>query len=108
MKLTSLLVCLIALFATPVFAADDYSFQQEKMKVDRDGIFIISSFDNSDVVAAYSFSGFRIWEAPFHAKIISWEVVDDQIIIFSKDRQGSRTYLDALNKYTGKLTWEKS
>lgn len=86
---------------------DDFSYQQERMKLDREGVYVVSSFENADVIAAYSYNGIRMWEAPFHAKIISWEIVDDQIFIFSKDRKGNKTYLDCLDKETGKVIWEK-
>ena len=85
----------------------DYGFEQERMIIDNGEIFIISSFDSEDGVTVYSVYGKRLWETKFHAKILSWEVVEDLVIVFSKDRNGHKTYLTCLDRYTGTLLWQK-
>jgi outer membrane protein assembly factor BamB len=86
---------------------DDYSFNQERMIVDHGEIFIISTFDNSDGVTVYNFNGQRLWEVSFHAKIVSWNIQPDVIILFSKDRKGGTTYLTCLSRTTGRMLWER-
>lgn len=85
----------------------DYEFHQEKMIVDHGEINIISTFDSQDGISVYNFNGQRLWEVRFHAKIIAWDVQPDIIIVFSKDRDGSCTYLTCLDRITGKCLWEK-
>lgn len=85
----------------------DYNFQQDRMKLTPDSVVAISSFDNQDHVTAYTYSGVRLWNAPFHAKILSWHIAGGNIFIFSKDRSGTKTYITCLNKNTGSVVWQK-
>lgn len=85
----------------------DYSFEQERMMLAEDGIYIISSFEHSDGVTAYSFNGVRLWETTFHAKITSWRVVGDYVLVFSKHRSGYKTYLTCMDRYSGAVLWER-
>jgi hypothetical protein len=85
----------------------DYSFSQERMLTTNEAIFIVSSFEESDLVTAYSHYGDFLWETPFFAKILSWNVVDEKVFVFSKHRNGTKTYLTCLNRYTGKKIWQK-
>lgn len=85
----------------------DYDFQQERMLTAEDGIYLISSFEDSDKVTAYSYYGDLLWETSFHAKITSWQVFGDRIIVFSKHRSGYKTYLTCLDRYTGKSLWQR-
>lgn len=86
---------------------DDYNFQQERMQLTPDSVMAISSFDNTDHVTAYTYAGVRLWNAPFHAKILSWQIAGDYVFIFSKDRSGTKTYITCLNRHTGILMWQK-
>lgn len=85
----------------------DYSFEQERMMLAEDGIYIISSFEDSDKVTAYSYFGDALWDTSFHAKITSWQLAGNSIIVFSKHRSGYKTYLTCLDRYTGKLVWQR-
>ena len=85
----------------------DYDFEQERMLLSEDGIYILSSFDNSDGLTAYSYFGTRLWETTFHAKVTSWKVVGEYVFVFSKHRSGYKTYLTCLNRYTGAVLWER-
>lgn len=85
----------------------DYDFEQERMILAEDGIYIISSFEQSDGLTAYSYNGARLWETTFYAKIISWRIAGDGIVVFSKDRAAPKTYLSCLNRYTGVVLWER-
>lgn len=104
-------LALIGLFfsiATAGFAKDnDYNFQQERMLLSQDSVVIVSSFDNQDHISAYSYTGNFLWNAPFHAKILSWQMAQDYIFVFSKDRRGSKTYLTCLDRFSGRLVWQK-
>lgn len=85
----------------------DYGFEQERMVIDRGEIFIVSSFDSEDHLTVYDFLGNRLWDTTFHAKITSWKVVEDLVIVFSKSRAGHKTYLTCLDRFTGRLIWQR-
>jgi len=88
-------------------SAFDYDFNQERMIVDHGEIFLISSLNNEDGVTVYNFNGQRLWETRFHAKIISWDVEPDLVLIFSKDRYGYSTFITCLDRFTGRVLWER-
>ncbi len=103
---------ILALFLSIAAAASarefhDYDFDQEKMLCVEDGIYIISTFETQDKIAAYSYLGHKIWERPFFAKITSWQVINNYMIVFSKDRNGYKTYLTCLNRFTGDMLWQR-
>ncbi len=105
-----LLIALALCFAAPTYADSrdrDYDFNQERMIVDRDTIFIISSFDSTDGVSAYDFYGNRLWETRFKSKILSWDVEPNLVLIFSKDRAGRSTFLNCIDRRTGISLWER-
>ncbi len=85
----------------------DYDFLQERMLLSSNAVYVISSFDTQDHITAYTHSGLRLWNAPFRAKILSWQIAGDYIFIFSKDRKGSTTYLTCIEKISGELAWQR-
>jgi len=85
----------------------DYDFNQEKMLCAEDGIFLISSFEDSDVITAHSYNGIPLWDRSFFAKIVSWRVIGDRIIVFSKHRSGYKTYLTCIDRFSGALLWQR-
>lgn len=99
------------LFLSSLCAAEasqhDYDFNQERMIVDRGEIFLISTFSTQDGLTVYNFNGQRQWEVKFHAKILSWSVQPDIILVFSKDRNGHSTYLTCLDRFTGRCLWQR-
>ncbi|MBA3602921.1 MAG: hypothetical protein H0W50_04620 [Parachlamydiaceae bacterium] len=88
-------------------APKDYNFQQERMLLSSNAVFVISSFDTQDHITAYTYYGVRLWNAPFHAKILSWQQAGDYIFVFSKDRKGNSTYLTCMDKCSGELVWQR-
>ena len=86
---------------------NDYGFEQERMLCTEDAIYIISTFETVDKVAAYSYLGQKVWEREFFAKVTSWQVFNHYIIVFSKDRHGHKTYLTCLNRFTGDMLWQR-
>ncbi|MBA2727855.1 MAG: hypothetical protein H0U49_06760 [Parachlamydiaceae bacterium] len=99
-------------FGTQISAAapatiQDYEFHQERMRLTSDSVIAISSFDSKDHVTAYTHYGIRLWNAVFHAKILSWDISGDLVFVFSKDRQGHSTYITCINRYTGEQIWQK-
>lgn len=103
--LTSAVLFCSSLSAAAV--ANDYSFEQERMVIDRNDIFVVSSFDSKDYITVYDFFGRQLWNISFHAKILSWKVDNDLLVVFSKDRAGTSTYLTCIDRYTGKLLWQR-
>lgn len=110
MKLIKLAVtALVLLSAAPVAAgvSSDYTFEQDRMVIDRGNVFVVSSFDSQDGITVYDFAGVRLWEARFYAKILSWQVEDDFVMVFSKDRNGTSTYLTCVDRRNGKMVWQR-
>lgn len=109
MLLTATVICSATALSAdePKSLYTDYGFEQERMLIDRGDIFIISSFDSEDHLTVYDFLGNRIWDDSFHAKITSWRVVDDLVFVFSKSRAGHKTYLTCLDRYTGRMIWQR-
>jgi hypothetical protein len=97
---------MIGTFA-PSSKFSDYDFSQDRMIVSTTRIYVISSFETADHIAAYSHEGKLIWNAVFHAKIISWQIQGDQIFVFSKDRGGYQTYVTCVDRYTGTMKWQR-
>lgn len=85
----------------------DYDFTQERMLLAQDGIYLISTFENSDAITAYTYYGDLLWEKSFFAKIISWQVAGRNIFVFSKHRSGYKTYITCIDRFTGALIWQK-
>ncbi|MBY0530110.1 MAG: hypothetical protein K2P51_07995 [Rhabdochlamydiaceae bacterium] len=103
---------ILALFLAITAAAstrefNDYDFEQEKMFCTEDGIYLVSTFENQDKVSAYSYLGHKMWEKAFFAKITSWQIVNNYLIVFSKDRNGYKTYLTCINRFSGDLLWQR-
>ncbi len=110
MKLIKLAVAaLVLLAAAPVTAgvSSDYAFEQDRMVIDRGNVFVVSSFDSQDGITVYDFTGVRLWEARFYAKILSWQVEEDFVMVFSKDRNGTSTYLTCVDRRNGKMVWQR-
>lgn len=107
LSLALCLACASMAAATAPKADRDFEFEQERMRLTSEAVFVISCFDDQDHVTAYSHHGIRLWSAPFHAKILSWEIHADRIFVFSKDRSGYKTYLTCLDRYTGTLLWQR-
>ncbi len=110
----TLLVVFCTLIAVKLSSNEfhDYGFQQDRMIIHHNAIYIISTFDNEDRVSCYDFHGHRHWEVPFHAKIISWKLVhekvpEDTLFVLSKDRHGHKTYLTNLDLRDGRVNWQK-
>lgn len=112
MKLFRIMLLGLLCFVNPITQAsaasiEDYDFQQERMKLTPDSVMVISTFDSQDHVTAYTYAGVRLWNVPFHAKILSWQIAGDYVFIFSKDRNGTKTYITCLNRHTGSPIWQK-
>ena len=110
MKFMALILsCLLLTGASAVHAGDfkDYDFQQDKMLLASDAIFMISSFESSDFVSAYSYYGDVLWNKKFHAKIVSWQIANDTVFVFSKARSGYKTYITCLDRRSGNVIWER-
>lgn len=85
----------------------DFGFNQERMIVDKEEVFLVSTFNSMDGLTVYNFKGERLWEVPFHSVIQSIDVQPNIVLVFSKDRKGVSTYLTCINRVDGKVLWEK-
>lgn len=106
-RLTILLLALCCCTTAQAKYYDDYEFSQERMLLAEDGIYLISTFDDCDKISAYSYYGDLLWETEFFAKIVSWEVVGGRVIVFSKHRTGTKTYLTCLDRFDGRKLWQR-
>lgn len=113
MKKIILCLCLVAFSYVgaalpPVSAVSVPSeFNQDKMHVQNEKIYIISSFEDRDFVTCYDFYGRRIWYVHFHESVVSWRVLDNMILVFGKDRRGEETTLVCLDAMTGATIWQR-
>ena len=82
-------------------------FIPEKLMLDEKRLYIISSFEEIAYLTAYFHNGFPAWELNFNSKVISYEVKDEKMFIFSKDRNGKVYYLTCIDVNDGKVEWEK-
>ncbi len=71
-------------------------------------IYTVSLFDGACYFTTFSPAGEPLWEIPFNSEVLSWEVSDEEVLIFSKARNGSATYLTCVGKADGQLKWERS
>lgn len=103
------LLAFLMAFGTMGFAQTqyDYDFQQDRMLLTSDGIYIISSFEETDGISAYAYNGNLAWEQRFRAKIVSWQIAQNYIFVFSKHRSGYKTYLTCLDRFSGRVIWER-
>lgn len=85
----------------------DYDFNQERMLLAEDSIYLISSFEDNDAISAYSYYGDLLWEKSFFAKIVSWQIAGRWIFVFSKHRSGTKTYLTCIDRFKGTLMWQR-
>jgi hypothetical protein len=109
--------CVIAfvcfLCAASILKAEDSSeaipdFTTERMSVNSESIYVVSSFDVIDYFSTYNHEGEFVWETPFSSKIVSWKIKGDVLFIFSRHRNGLVYYLTRLEAGTGTIKWEKS
>jgi hypothetical protein len=88
-------------------ALEDFEFNQDRMFVSDEHVYTVSTFLDCDYLCVHDHFGNLVWKAPFHAKILSWQVRGQLVFVFSKARDGERTYLTCLNGFTGKVHWQK-
>lgn len=85
----------------------DFTFEQERMLIIGNEIYLTSNLKGEDHVSKYNFQGKLLWDAPFFAKILSLDVRKQGVIVFSKKRDGSQTYLTLLKPENGKIVWQR-
>jgi outer membrane protein assembly factor BamB len=79
----------------------------EKIVVDPERIYSVSSFEEASYFTAFTRSGELAWEVPFSSKILNWTIDGGQVFIFSKDRSGNPNYITCVDSTSGTLVWEK-
>ncbi|MFA6915969.1 MAG: hypothetical protein WC222_06195 [Parachlamydiales bacterium] len=104
-----LFICMFMVIAGKTCAAQlgDSEFNQERMILSPTAIYVITSFTDEDHITGYTYKGNLLWDAPFHAKILSCKLSGDQILVFSKARTGNKTFLTCIDKYSGSLLWQR-
>jgi outer membrane protein assembly factor BamB len=83
------------------------NLNSEQLSINGDNIFVVSKFAEMDYFTIYTSSGEILWEVPFNSEIVSSQVKDDLLLIFSKARSGLAYFLTCLDMKEGKLNWEK-
>ena len=90
--------------------AEEFQFADfipERLGLDGDRIYVISTFEGVNFFTAYTYSGDPIWEISFNSNIISCANEDEMLFVFSKARNGTAYYLTCIDAKMGKLIWEK-
>lgn len=85
----------------------DFNFENDRMFATSEALLVISSYENEDFITAYTYSGLKLWDAPFHAKILSWRIVGNYVYVLSKHRLGCTTYVTCLDSHSGMLVWQR-
>lgn len=82
-------------------------FIPERLALDADRIYVISTFEGVNFFTAYTYSGDPAWEISFGSNIISCAYENEMLFVFSKARNGAAYYLTCIDAKMGKLIWEK-
>jgi outer membrane protein assembly factor BamB len=83
------------------------NLNSEQLSVIGDNIYVVSKFPEVDYFTVYTSSGEFLWEISFNSEVVSSQVKDDLLLIFSKARNGVAYFLTCLDIREGKLNWEK-
>lgn len=99
----------LVFFAINLKAEDSLNegMNSDRLFINKNHVYVISSFDELDYFSVYSDSGKLVWEVPFNSKIVSWKMTDELLIIFSRHRAGLVYYVTCVDPISGKLNWEK-
>lgn len=90
-----------SLLASPLFCQPF-----EPLTFDGKTLYAVSTFEEGDYLTACSMEGEIAWELFFSSKIRNWKIVDDRLIVLSRDRQRNLCYLSCFD-LKGELLWEK-
>lgn len=91
--------------AIRVFAGNEWN--NDKLFVAQECVFVISSFAEVDYFTTFSQSGDFLWEIPFSSQIQSWKIEDNRLYILSQTRNKLAYYLSCVSPIDGKMAWEK-
>lgn len=103
MRLTTKLAGLALICCTLTLSAAD-----KNLGLVAGQIYTVSPFNEICYFTTFSSAGEPLWEIPFNTEVLSWETTDEEVIIFSKARNGSATYLTCVNKGDGQFKWERA
>lgn len=101
------LFCLLFSFCLNAFSLSDREFDQGKMLTSPYGILVLSACEATDVITAYDTQGKLLWNMLLSSKIISWQMKEGRLYVFSKDRYYEDTYLMCVHPATGSVQWER-
>jgi len=84
----------------------DEALAPDKLDLGLECIHVVSQFPEVAYLTAYAYSGEPVWEVNFNSEILSWKTKDQQLVIFSKARNGQAYFLTCLDASNGDLIWE--
>lgn len=100
--------CLLTCGCVSASPFSDRDFNQDRMiTTNYNQIIILSPFDDSDHITAYSDYGSFQWDVSVSTKVISMKMKDGFLYIFSKSRYVEKTYLTCVDADTGIVLWER-
>jgi hypothetical protein len=102
MKKWSLLAALC--FALSLGA--DCTLEQEKMDLEYEAIYVVSSPDSGDVLSAYSYCGDLLWQVPFTGQIKSFQYDWGQMYVYSFQVDPYSTTLSCIDAESGQIVWQ--
>lgn len=80
----------------------------EDLQISSDHLHTVSTFDEVTFFTTYDLEGNPLWEIPFNSLILSWELYQEHIYIFSKARNAIAYFLTCINPSTGEFLWERA
>jgi outer membrane protein assembly factor BamB len=106
-RLALLSLCLLGFSHVSASIFSDRNFDQDHMILTNYSILILSPFEDSDHISAYSDYGNLLWDVSFSTKVISWKIKDGYLYAFSKSRYLEKTYLTCIDPASGLVVWER-
>lgn len=102
-------LCFSLILTSPLlsFTLSERDFDQGRMLTSAYGIMVLSPCENSDTLTAYDSNGKVLWNIVLKSKVISWNLKDGRLYVFSKNRFYDDTYLHSINPITGYIVWER-
>jgi outer membrane protein assembly factor BamB len=82
-------------------------FNQEHMITTGYSVIIHSPYDSYDHITCYSEYGTFLWDVSLNTKVISMQLKDGVLFVFSGSRYLNKTYLSCIDSTTGIVIWER-
>jgi hypothetical protein len=72
-----------------------------------DTILLLSSFDKTDHITAYSDYGTLLWDVTMYRTVLSWKLKGNHLYVFSRHHSKQSTTISCIDTITGAVLWER-